>query len=118
MGTTVAADELGDLLRDAAGLRRPTGPGHPDLYLSLIQPAHGFNAVSLLDQAYRQLPAGPTPTPRRHPATRSPARPRSRSRFGAIGRACGRDRCVLVLGFGAIAASLELGRASAVRTKT
>jgi len=63
VGQTVAADQLGDLLRDAAGLRRPTGPGAPDLYLSLIQPAHGFNAVSLLAQAYRQLLASPSPTP-------------------------------------------------------
>ena len=63
IGRTVAADQLGDLLRDAAGLRRPAGPGRPDLYLSLIQPAHGFNAITLLAQAYRQLLASPTPTP-------------------------------------------------------
>jgi hypothetical protein len=63
VGRTVAADELGDLLREAAGLRRPSGPGSPDLYLSFIQPLHGFDAVSLLAQAYQQLLSTPTATP-------------------------------------------------------
>jgi hypothetical protein len=69
VGRTVAADELGDLLRDAAGLRRPTGPGGPDVYLSLIQPKHAFNAVTLLAQAYRQLLSTPTATPTPIPTT-------------------------------------------------
>ena len=75
VGRTVAADQLGDLLRDAAGLKRPSGPGSPDLYLSLIQPAHGFNAVSLLSQAYRQLlaTATPTPTPAVSPTSSPPS---------------------------------------------
>lgn len=73
VGQTIAADQVGDLLREAAALKRPTGPGKPDLYLSLIQPAHGFNAVELLAQAYRQLRASPTPSPVVSPtATGSP----------------------------------------------
>ena len=72
VGKTVAADELGDLLRDASGLRRPSGPGSPDLYLSLIQPAHAFNAVELLAQGYRQLLATPSPTPSLTPSSASP----------------------------------------------
>ena len=72
VGKTVAADELGDLLRDASGLRRPSGPGSPDLYLSVIQPAHGFNAAELLAQGYRQLLASPSPTPPPTPSSPSP----------------------------------------------
>jgi hypothetical protein len=72
VGKTVAADELGDLLRDASGLRRPSGPGSPDLYLSLIQPAHAFNAVELLAQGYRQLLATPSPMPSPTASSTSP----------------------------------------------
>ncbi len=82
VGKSVAADELGDLLRDAAALKRPEGEGAPDLYLSLIQPAHGFNAVELLDQAYRQLQASRTPAPSATPAS---GHGQSQSPVGAMG---------------------------------
>ena len=88
VGKTVAADELGDLLRDASGLRRPTGPGSPDLYLSLIQPAHAFNAVELLAQGYRQLlatsPPTPAPTPSSSPPTSTAAASANGGSAGAL----------------------------------
>lgn len=53
-GGSVAADELADRLLEAAALPRPRGPGAPDVYLSLLQPPGGFDAVALLRQAYDQ----------------------------------------------------------------
>jgi hypothetical protein len=63
VGKTIAADQVSDLILEAVALKRPTGPGRPDLYLSLIQPEFGFNAVDLLGQAFRQLQSSPAPTP-------------------------------------------------------
>jgi hypothetical protein len=101
VGKTVAADELGDLLRDAATLKRPTGAGRPNLYLSLIQPAHGFNAVELLSQAYHQLKSSPSPTPA---STRSPA-PATPAQAGtSLGSRIGWTFAWIALGLVALAA--------------
>jgi uncharacterized Ntn-hydrolase superfamily protein len=68
LGGHVASDELADRLLGAAALPRPSGPGAPAVYLSILQPRGGFDAVDLLRQAYAQTaapsgsPGAPSPT--------------------------------------------------------
>ncbi len=54
LGGTLAADELADKLLDSAALPHPRGADAPEIYLSLLQPPGGFDAVELLAQAYAQ----------------------------------------------------------------
>ena len=54
LGGTLAADELADELLDSAALPHPQGADAPEIYLSLLQPPGGFDAVELLAQAYAQ----------------------------------------------------------------
>ena len=62
LGGTLAADELADKLLDAAALPHPQGAGAPHIYLSLLQPPGGFDAVELLAQAYAQSAPGSAST--------------------------------------------------------
>ena len=63
LGGQIASDEVADRLLEAAALPRPVGPGAPSVYLSLLQPRRGFDAVMLLGQAYRASRTIPTATP-------------------------------------------------------
>ncbi len=63
LGGHVAADELEAKLLEAAALPRPSGPAPPAVYLSLLQPRGGFDAVTLLRQAYGQTHPAPSDTP-------------------------------------------------------
>lgn len=63
LGSQIASDEVADRLLEAAALPRPVGPGAPTVYLSLLQPRRGFDAVTLLRQAYVETQATPTPSP-------------------------------------------------------
>lgn len=51
---TSAADELADRLLEAAALPRPDGARAPSVYLSILQPPGGFDAVALLRQAFEE----------------------------------------------------------------
>jgi uncharacterized Ntn-hydrolase superfamily protein len=63
LGGQIASDEVADRLLEAAALPRPVGPGAPSVYLSLLQPRGGFDAVTLLRQAFEGSQASATPTP-------------------------------------------------------
>jgi uncharacterized Ntn-hydrolase superfamily protein len=102
IGKTVAADEMGDLMREAAALRRPTGPGAPDVYLSLIQSPQGFDAVALISQAYRQLQASPSPSPVAAPPVAVPAP--AAARGPSVGERAGWVLAWIALGLVALAA--------------
>jgi uncharacterized Ntn-hydrolase superfamily protein len=104
VGKTIAADQVSDLLLEAAALKRPTGPGRPDLYLSLIQPEFGFNAVELLGQAYRQLRSSPSPTPAATPAPTGGSASATASKGPSIAERAGWVVAWVALGLVALAA--------------
>jgi Family of unknown function (DUF1028) len=73
LGGTLASDELEDRLLAAGSIPRRQGPHAPEVDLSLLQSPGGFDAVTLLQQAYDQThpsasdstataTASPTPT--------------------------------------------------------
>jgi hypothetical protein len=62
LGGQIASDEVADRLLEAAALPRPVGPGKPSVYLSLLQPRRGFDAVTLLRQAFEETRASPAPS--------------------------------------------------------
>ncbi len=86
LGGQIASDEITDRLLEAAALPRPTGPGAPSVYLSLLQPRRGFDAVSLLRQAYEETAASATPTP---DASSEPAASSAAVRAGAATSSAG-----------------------------
>lgn len=84
LGGQIAADEVADRLLEVAALPRPVGPGAPPVYLSLLQSRHGFDAVTLIRQAYEESQASASPTASASPsatfAPTSSAPPATRER--------------------------------------
>jgi len=106
LGGQIAADEIAARLLEAAALPRPVGPGKPPVYLSLLQPRGGFDAVDLLRQAYdaAQSPASaaPTTTPASSPSAtgRTPGPGRERTGldgFAAVAAVAATGAIVIVV---------------------